>query len=87
MKKYHPKVPIVGDIVQILFDDHCENMDRHVEVEAFGRVSRIDRKSLTISGWNLPDETDVGNGSTIWTILRGVINVCNVLTPSHPPVL
>jgi hypothetical protein len=79
MKKYTPRTPKVGDVVGLTFDDHTEQMERHSVVEAFGRIKRINKKSLTIAGWDLPDETDVGNGQMIWTILRSCILTCKVL--------
>jgi|TARA_Y100000310_G_scaffold79292_1_gene75976 hypothetical protein len=78
-KKYHPSVPKVGDAVRVLFDDHTEDMDDVVLVEAFGRVSKITSRVLVICGWDLPKETDVGNGQMKWALARGVIRSCRTL--------
>lgn len=67
--------PKVGDVVQVVFDDHVENEKEVVECEVFGRVMKIDKREMRVAAW-LPTDPqfhDVDNGKTEYGIVRKAV--------------
>lgn len=66
-----------GQIVQVVFLDHCEGGGVPLEFVVFGRLLSIDKTSLTVAGWTYAnhkakqDPTDPN--IKCWTILRSTV--------------
>ena len=55
-----PKIS-VGDIVHVVFWDHCENFGDAMQFEVFGQVNRITRKADIIHSWQYHDPIQRAN--------------------------
>lgn len=53
MKKA-PKLK-VGDVVHIIFWDHCENFDDAMKFEVYGRITKITKMAYIIHTWIYSD--------------------------------
>ena len=47
-----------GDIVEVCFLDHCQNAKEPLEFVAWGRVVRINKKSIALQTWGHPDNLE-----------------------------
>ena len=73
--------PRKGDIAQITFYDHGENVDGPIFTEVFGRVVSAKGASYEIESWRLPNEDPVTQESnrTKFTILKKVVIDAQIL--------
>lgn len=52
MRKYRPAV---GDIVHVIFWDHCENFHDAMQFEAYGKITSITKKAYLVHTWQYSD--------------------------------
>lgn len=77
MAKARPKT---GSIVQIEFDDHCENGEDAMPCRVFGKVLRVTRKAYVIQTWEaVGDDTPFNNHT--FTIVKSAIRDVKTLVP------
>ena len=69
--------PKVGAIVEVRFDDHCEDGDA-IPCIVWGRLTKRDRKCLTIVSWEA-DGSDYNEKR--WTIVRKAVTSIVELKP------
>lgn len=48
--------PEKGDIVCIVFKDHCENFNDAMQFEVYGKIIGITRWAITVASWQYHDE-------------------------------
>lgn len=71
----------VGDVVEVIFDDHIMNSDKIHKYTAYGRIHIINDKQITIDCWHpvtdgprvLKDEVEC------FTLMRRAVYEINVL--------
>lgn len=63
----------VGELVEIHFMDHSENIGKTVLCVAIGRVSRVSRTEVLVQAWYQDDGTTIENGQTTYAIDRRTI--------------
>lgn len=69
--------PKPGEVVQVVFLDHCENHPEPIEATVYGKVIASSLLSLTVGCW----ETSVeGMENTRYTLIRSCIKSMHVLT-------
>jgi len=71
-----------GNIVRIVFDDHCAHSEEAAEVlpcEVIGRVVAFDRKQIILRTWGCPDNLIYDINSDGYTILRSAITKLTIL--------
>jgi hypothetical protein len=77
-----PKVS-VGNLVEIRFWDHHENLDEPVEYFVYGRVAKVTRLAITVHTWatidGKPVDEDNRHNIHMFTIVRSAITEINFL--------
>ena len=79
-----PKVA-VGDIVQIVFWDHCENWHDGIQFEVYGKIKSITPQAYVIGTWlhhsaveRAADNSDDKNESH-FAIVKAAVDIIQVL--------
>lgn len=71
----------VGDVVEVIFDDHVMNSDQIHKYTAYGRIHIIDDKQITIDCWHPLKDTPrvLKDEVECFTLMRSAVYEINVL--------
>ena len=70
-----------GDIVQIRFLDHAQNVKEALEFVVWGRVCNISKTTIAIQTWAYPDSLECSNQTEGYAIAKKLILESVVLVP------
>jgi len=72
--------PCVGDVVEISFDDHCEDSDKVLPFVVYGVVSKVNTRTLAINSWcNAKHPSRIDHNVKTFAISRGSVTGVEVL--------
>ena len=62
-----------GQVVEVEFLDHVEGGEEPLKFVVYGRIQRVDRKSITVICWGYTDDTALDSNNNYFTIIRSTI--------------
>lgn len=79
------KKPLVGDVVHIVFWDHCENFHDAMKFDVYGKLTKITPKAYIIHTWVYNDpiqratDSDPKSNENSFAIVKMAIESIRVL--------